>query len=122
MAPDEEISSFISSSFPSIWSLELLLHLKGRSGPHSRDEIINQLRASELVVGQALDALVAGGLAITDENGMAAYQPATPDLEALVERAESLYRRRPNTVRRWIIHASGSGLSAFADAFRVRKD
>jgi hypothetical protein len=39
-----------------------------------------------------------------------------------VDETEALYARSPDAVRRMIISASHGGLTAFADAFRIRKD
>jgi hypothetical protein len=118
---NDELSRFISSSFPSVWALELLLLLKSERRPWARDELIGALRASELVVSQSLDSLVAGGLAsVTQEE--AAYMPVSNSVAKLVDQAEELYALKPDKVRRMIVTASASGIAAFADAFRLRKD
>jgi hypothetical protein len=122
MASHEDLARFISASFRSVWSLELLLLLKRRPGFHSRKELIDHLRGSELVVAQALDWLVAGGLATLDEAGGAAYMPVSTELHGQVERLEDLYARKPDAVRRQIVAASTPGLTAFADAFRLWSD
>ena len=118
---DEDVLRFIAANFPSVWALELLLTLKEDARAWTREQLIARLRASELVIGKALDALVAAGLVSVDAEG-AKYLPVNGDLEDCVVEVERLYRTRPNMVRRTIIaHASGSA-SAFADAFRLRKD
>jgi hypothetical protein len=122
MAGDEDVPRFIQSSFPSVWSLEVLLLLRRERRGHSREELVGILRASDLVINQALDSLVAGGLAALDEAGMATYMPASEDISVLVDKIELLYAKRPDAVRRMIISGSMSGLTAFVDAFRLRKD
>ncbi len=122
MTASEELSQFIASSFRSVWALEVLLLLKRKEGFHPRDELIANLRGSELVVEQALASLVAAGLVAADEHGGAAYMPVSPETDQLVDRTAELYERRPNAVRRMIVSASAPGLNAFADAFRLRKD
>lgn len=122
MPADEGLKRFISTSFRSVWSLELLLFLKRRPGAYEREELIAALYGSELIVQQALDWLVAVGLAILDEQGRASYLPATPELASLVQRTEDLYGRKPDAVRRLIVAGAAPGLTAFADAFRFRKD
>ena len=122
MASDEDISRFIRSSFRSVWSLELLLLLKREAKPWPREAIVAALRASDLIVAQGLDALSAAGLVIVGETGHAAYRPASPSAAALVEGAESLYARSPDAVRRLIVGAFADPLTAFADAFRLRKE
>lgn len=122
MTSHEELARFISASFRSVWSLELLLLLKRQPGFQTRNELIGRLRGSELVVAQALDGLVAGGLAALDEAGRAAYMPVSTELHDQIERVEDLYARKPDAVRRLIVAASAPGLTAFADAFRLRND
>jgi len=118
---DEDILRFIAASIPSVWALELLLMLKREPRTWPRDELVAALRASELVVSKALDALVAAGLASVEPDG-AAYLPVTPEVADCVDQAERLYRSRPNRVRRAIIATSSSSATAFADAFRLRRD
>lgn len=118
---DEDVLQFIAASFPSVWTLELLLALKHERRAWTREQLVATLRASELVVSRALDALVAAGLASIDAEG-ARYLPVTGEVDASMDMAEQLYRTRPNTVRRTIISASTSSAAAFADAFRLRRD
>ena len=118
---DEDILRFVAASFPSVWALELLLALKRELRAWPRDELVTTLRASDLVVAKGLDALVAAGLVSLDDTG-ARYLPVNPHVSAQVDRAEELYRTRPNKVRRAIISASASSAIAFADAFKLRRD
>ena len=118
---DEEALRFIAGSFPSVWALELVLALRRERRPWTREELVALLRASELVVSKALDALIAAGLSSVDDAG-AVYLPANPSIDECMERVEQLYRTRPNAVRRTIIAASASSATAFANAFRLRKD
>jgi hypothetical protein len=116
---DEEVLRFIAASFPSVWALELLLILRRERRKWTREELVTTLRASELVVSKALDALLAAGLASTEETS-AFYLPVNGEVEDYVERVEQLYRSRPNAVRRAIISTSTSSAAAFANAFRLR--
>jgi hypothetical protein len=118
---DEEVLQFIAASFPSVWALELLLALKRARRVWTRDELVEQLRASELVVGKALEALVAAGLASFEGDG-AVYLPTDSRADECVGRAEELYRRRPNAVRRTIISARTGNATAFSDAFKLRRN
>lgn len=118
---DEQTLRFIAASFASVWALELLLWLKRTGGRCTRLQLIDELRASELVVARALDGLNAAGL-VSIEGDCAIYLPANKEVEALIDRAEELYRRRPNTVCRAIVSARTSSASAFADAFKLRRD
>ena len=122
MGADEEVTRFIQSSFPSVWSLEVLLLLRREQQGCSREQLVDALRASDLVINQALGSLVAGGLAVLDEARLATYRPASDEIAVLVDKTEDLYARKPDAVRRTIISGSMSGLTAFVDAFRLRKD
>jgi formaldehyde-activating enzyme involved in methanogenesis len=117
----DELFSFIGSSFRSVWALELLLLLKREHRSWSREELITTLRASELVVNKAIDELVAAGLISVEGDG-ARYMPVSEDIAKNVKQVEKVYSARPDAVRRAIVSASASGATAFADAFRLRKD
>jgi hypothetical protein len=117
----DEILRFIASSFRSIWALELLLVLKSERRSWSRDELVATMRASDLVVTRALEALEAAGL-VSNDGGNARYMPISEEVAAHVDDAEDLYAKRPDAVRRAIISASSGDATAFADAFRLRKD
>ena len=118
---DDDVLRFIAATFPSVWALELLLALKRERRPWTSDELVATLRASDLVVSKALDALVAAGVASVDEQG-AIYLPVNAEVESCVEQVEQLYGSRPNKVRRAIISAATSSATAFADAFKLRRD
>lgn len=121
--PSPETASFIRDHFQSVWSLELLLFLKRNAATGwSNDALVDALRASDAIVARSLEALLAGGLILTDDEGRSQYAPATRDLRSLVDDTQQLYDKKPDAVRRLIISSSGVGLSAFADSFRLRKD
>ena len=117
----DDLSSFIGSSFRSVWALELLLLMKREPRVWSGDDLISTLRASELVVNKAVDELVAAGLLAGEGSGVR-YMPVSKDMAGHVDEVERVYSARPNAVRRAIVSASASGATAFADAFRLRKD
>ena len=123
MPSEHDVAAFIRASFRSVWALELLCMLRqNRDRSLSREEMVAGLRGSDLVVMQGVDTLSAAGLVVGEEDGAARYQPASPQLVSLVEATERLYRTSPDAVRRMIVAASNPGISAFADAFRLRKD
>jgi biotin operon repressor len=120
-SPCDDLFGFIGASFRSVWALELLLLLKREPRLWSRDELISTLRASELVVNKAIDELVAAGF-LTLEGDGARYTPVSDDIARHVGEVEQIYAARPDAVRRAIISTTASGATAFADAFRLRKD
>ena len=123
MPAEPDISSFIGSSFRSVWAIELLLHLKRNADrAWSKGDLVGALRASELVVSNALGSLFAAGLVVEDEGGRARYAPASPDIGRLADATEALYAKKPDAVRRMIVAGASDGVTAFADAFRLRRD
>ena len=120
-SPNEDLFRLIESSFRSVWALELLLLLKREPRTWSRQELIATLRASDLVVNKALDELVAAGLVSVEGEG-ARYMPVSDSLARQIDEVENLYSARPDAVRRTIVSTAASDATAFADAFRLRKE
>ena len=120
---DEEIAGFIRDTFGSIWALEVLLLLKSKT-EHSwpRAELVTALRASDAVIDGSISGLLAAGLVVLEEGGPVRYAPAGAALAGLAEATEAMYRQKPDKVRRLIILPRHDGLSAFSDAFRLRRD
>ena len=104
-----------------MWALELLLILKRERRAWSHDELVSTMRASELVVNKAVESLVVAGLASVEGEDVV-YMPINDEVASCVEQLESLYALRPDAVRRAIVSNASSSASAFADAFKLRKD
>lgn len=122
MPSRSEVSSFIRASFRSVWALELLCFLRqNRERSHNQGEMVAGLRGSDLVVEQSVESLSAAGLVLTEADGSARYAPTGPESEKLVDAAVALYAKSPDAVRRMIVEAANPGITAFADAFRLRK-
>jgi hypothetical protein len=123
MPARRDVSGFIRSTFRSVWALELLCFLrKGADRDWSRSELVTALRASDLVIDQSLAALAAAGLVVMISKDSVRYQPANDELDGLARDAEAQYASSPDKVRRLIVSSAHGGLSAFADAFRMRRD
>lgn len=123
MAAADELESFIGATFRSVWSLELLCHLrKNPDRSLTAAELVESLRASDLVVRRSLAELTAAGLVATESDDTARYAPATKSLDALAGAAELRYASSPDSIRRLIVRAANPGLSAFSDAFRLGRD
>lgn len=84
-------------------------------------QLVAALRASDLIVSQGIEALLAAGLVIVEANGGVRYQPVSDEVDALAAATEDLYRKKPDLVRRLIV-TGGSGLANFAEAFKIRDD
>jgi hypothetical protein len=119
--PGDDLLRFIGSSFRSVWALELLLLVKREDRIWSRVELITTLRASELVVNKTIAELVAAGFLTISGDG-ARYTPVNDDIARQVKEVEKLYSARPDAVRRAIVSTTASGATAFADAFKLRKE
>ena len=74
------------------------------------------------MLGALLVVLLAAGLVVVEQDGSVRYGPASADLEALVDGVATFYAKSPDAVRRLIVAAANPGVSAFADAFRLRKE
>lgn len=123
MATDREIEEFIRDSFGSIWDLELLSALLDRPGhAATAAELVERMRASELVLERGIESLVAAGIAQVDERGAISLRPVNDAVEGLAREARDFYVRFPGRVRRLIVARQTPGLDAFAEAFRLRKD
>jgi len=123
MVARRELEEFIRATFRSVWALELLCMLrKNRDRTLAHREMVDSLRASDFVVSQSLDNLASAGLVSREADGSARYCPSDRRADQLVEQTEEFYASSPNAVRRLIALSLNPGLTAFADAFRLRRD
>jgi hypothetical protein len=123
MPAGPELNAFIRTYFRSVWTLELLLYLKANCRAACRVEIlVSALRASDSIVSQGIASLSTAGLVVTDEDGGVRYSPVSQELEQAMDKVQLLYAARPDAIRRLIVTSSNTGLSAFADSFRLRRD
>ena len=121
--PSPDIAAFLRAHFKSVWALELLLFLKDQAdSAWAADQLVAALRTSETIVATSVATLIAGGLLADDETGQVRYAPASDDLSRLVDITQALYARKPDAVRRVIVSAGATGLSEFANSFRLRND
>ena len=122
--PDQgHLESFIGNSFRSVWALEVLQFLADHpDSSFSAAELIATLRVSDAVVTQSVENLSAAGLAIVDSEGRVASHQGSPEQNALVRAAIDFYRKSPDKVRRLIVAQAAPGITAFADAFKLRRD
>lgn len=98
-----EVSSFIRSTFRSVWAFEMLCFLrKHRDRAWSQGDLVDVLRGSDLVVSHSIDALLAAGLIVIEPEQLVRYEPASEATDKLAAAAVALYATRPDTVRRMI--------------------
>jgi hypothetical protein len=119
---ETELFDFIRSSIRSVWTLELLFKLRQGSGrPFTPEELVRELRASDVVVSEGLSVLQSAGF-VAASDGTYAYAPASPHLDGLAGQLERLHRERPLAVTTAIFSAPTDKLQSLADAFRLKKD
>ena len=119
---EDDVLTFAASSMSSLWSLELLLFLK-KDARQARtpSELIRDLRSSQTVVDDVLVALRERGLVKESEPGRWRYQPATPQLDAIVAGLEDLYAVKPAAVIKAIVTAPDRKLRLLSDAFKIKE-
>lgn len=118
---ENDILGFVSATIKSIWALELLLLMQRTAGRSwTADDLVRELRASTLVVGEALDGLKNAGLVAADDAHLFCYRPASEHLAAFVQGVQALYRAKPLSVINAIATAPNEKLRIFADAFRLK--
>ena len=123
MATDRDIEQFISDSFASIWDLELLsVIVQDADQSHTAEALVERMRASEQVVKQGIQSLIAAGLATIESDGRLRFRPVNARAESYARQASDFYARFPGRARRLMIARQSPALTAFADAFRLRKD
>lgn len=123
MSDQDHLESFIGNSFRSVWALEVLQFLVDNpESSFSPEELIVRLRVSEAVVAQSVENLSAAGLAVVDRDGKVALHAGTDEQAALLRSAIDFYQRSPDKVRRLIVAQASPGVTAFADAFKLRRD
>ncbi|QGN54122.1 hypothetical protein [Novosphingobium sp. Gsoil 351] len=119
----EEAVEFIRDTFRSVWSIEVLGQLRAHvDRTIAEGDLVREMRASLLVVRQSLESLMAAGLVSIHGDDTICYAPATPRLGALADAALEYYRKNPDAARRVIVAALNPGATAFAAAFKLRKD
>ena len=116
-----DLIAMVETSFGSVWALELLLIMRREPRNWSPSELLQELRSSELVIAQSIEALVAAGLAIVESDGTVRYHPASAAQAELVAELEAEYRIKPAAIRRLIIQKPAEKLRSFANAFNLKK-
>jgi hypothetical protein len=118
---DPELLAFVRTSIPNVWALELLLLLR-RAAPGylTRDELVQHLRATPLLINRLLEGLAAARLIAFDKTGAARFQCETPELEALCDALAVAADERPIALRDAIISMPSEKLRDFSEAFRLK--
>jgi hypothetical protein len=119
----QDLLRSLRSSITSIWDLELLLILhRDRARAWTAEALVLELRSSPVLVTGALRALCSAGLAVEEADGQYRYQPATLELDGVVQQLARAYAEFPIAVAKAIYAAPSDKIQVFADAFRLKKD
>jgi hypothetical protein len=119
---DSSFREMVEGCLDSVWSIELLLLVFNQPARiWTTAEMVKELRASELVVAQSVQCLRNAGLLIGESDGTVRYAAASADLDAFVAKLDHEYRTRPTQIRLMIVGRSHAKLTAFSDAFILRK-
>jgi hypothetical protein len=117
----EDVLHFIQTSIRSIWDLEILLFLARKQATSwSVDSLVRELRASVLIVTEALVGLRAAGV-VEEVRNAYRYRPTTPELDTVVQRLQQAYAEYPVAVTQVVFAAPNNKIQVFADAFRIKK-
>lgn len=118
---DPQLLAFVRSSIPSIWALELLLLLR-RAAPGylTREELVQHLRATPMLIDRLLAQLTAAGLLKVNETGAVRFECSSPQLDTICEALALAADERPIALRDAIISMPRDKLRDFSDAFRFK--
>ena len=117
---EDDTVSFVRAAISSVCALELLILLRReRQRCFRPDQLVRELRSSQLAVAQALQHLTKSGLIEEMPESGYRYQQGSVQLDAICDRLESDYARRPVKIVRAILEAPDEKLRTFADAFRL---
>jgi DNA-binding transcriptional ArsR family regulator len=123
MPEQSHLESFIGNSFRSVWALEVLQFLVEHiDASFTPEELIAALRVSDAVISQSVENLTAAGLVMVDGDGRISLHAVKQDDLRLVREAIDFYQKSPDKVRRLIVAQAAPGISAFVDAFKLRRD
>ena len=119
----EDVRAFVADELGSIWAIELLVLL--RADPRrawSPEELVRELRASAMVVGELLPRFKKLGLVDSPEAGRWNWRPASPELERMSEAVARAYTTTPVALIKAISQQPTSQVHLLADAFKLKED
>jgi hypothetical protein len=120
-----DIRQFILESIESVAYLEALLLLRSdRKGPWSCEAVAHRLYIDQKQTAELLTRLHANGFVTVAEGNdpVYRYQPATAQLQQMVDSLAELYGRHLVPITNLIHSKPKNRVQEFADAFRLRKD
>lgn len=120
-AIEERVFAFVRGAISSVWELELLLLLyRAPDRKWTPDELVQQLRASHMVVSSALRGLRLADLVAEPERGRFQYNSGDPARDETIQTLDTAFRTNPVSVIKMIAGAPDANLKIFSDAFRFK--
>jgi hypothetical protein len=117
----EPVRALLTRHVASVLELDVLLAMRGTDRPMAPDELARELRLNGTACAAALDKFATEGfLTLTEE--AYSYDPKPPKLGAAVNALADAYASRRVSVIRFIYRRPSEGVSAFADAFKLRRE
>jgi hypothetical protein len=118
---DDRALIFIQRHLKSVWALELLLLFHNNPQRDWRsDDLVRELRGSEVVVKEALGQLKIARLVQETSERSFKYAPGDSSLRHVVSEIAKIYSTRPVTVIKAISGSPSEKLKIFSDAFKIR--
>jgi hypothetical protein len=120
-----DVARFILERIDSVAEMEALLLLRSNPGQEwSVQELAKRLYISEQQTTDAVSSLCAHGIfvAISSAPPMYRYQPASKEMQAMVDRVAEIYSKHLVPVTNLIHSKPTTRVQEFADAFKFRKD
>ena len=120
----EELRRFILTSVPSVPFVEaLLVYVAAAEAAVPLETVASRLYIGEKAAAEIVEQLAAARVVARagDEQGHR-FQPATPELAAVVDQLAFFYRTQLVEVTNLIHSRTLRRAQQFADAFRLRKD
>jgi predicted transcriptional regulator len=117
----DEVRSLLAAHIASVLELDVLLAIRTRTEPVAADALARELRLNETATGSALEKFASAGLLVSRDGGYL-FVPRDPQKEAAAEALADVYSRRRVSVIRFIYSDPSGSVSAFADAFKLRRE
>jgi hypothetical protein len=122
MIPEEQVLEFAGASLQSVWALEILLTLKRDPAKEwTANDLIRELRSSQVGVAEALQNLRSAGLVVETNGQLYRYQPGSAAMDAFVTELVKVYAAKPVAVVRSIVTSPNRKLQILSDAFRIKE-
>ena len=117
----DDVRSLIAQHIGSVLELDVLLAMRTETGTSPAAGVARELRLNEEATAEALEKFTAAGFLKREGTGYR-FEPRTAGLSRAVNSLAEAYARRRVTVIGFIYSGPSESVSAFADAFKLRKE